>query len=212
MEHSDKMMTPEQSLEIIKKSIEQSRKDMVKLAGSPMLLWGGLVFIFSLLIYFLWNKSNNPSWNFLWFVMTAVGSIAGNYLPGNKSPKVESFVSVVLGKVWLSFGIFAISASTLCILCQKLILLCFPELASPETFNFPITLIITALLGMASTATGFILKNGWISAAGIICGIVGTAFAMVLRGPAESLLLTSISVIALIIPGFMVNAQTKRNG
>ena len=52
----EKQLTPEESLSIISASLEKSRRDMLENAGAPMLRWGILVLVFSLLVFFLWNK------------------------------------------------------------------------------------------------------------------------------------------------------------
>ncbi len=207
----EKNLTPEESLAIITKNIEQSRKDMVRNGGTPMLLWGGLVFVFSLAIYFLWVRTYNPNWNYLWFLMTAIGYTVFAFLPKRKGPKVEGIISTVLGKVWLAFGILAISTPSITLIIFRIVKDIIPASMYSGVVFFPITLITIALLGLATSITGFILKNGWIAAAGIISGTVGAAFAIALNGPEQTLLLTGISVIGLIIPGIILNIQSKRN-
>ncbi len=207
----EKNLTPEESLAIISRNLEQSRKDMVRKGGTPMLLWGGLVFVFSLAIYFLWTRTYNPAWNYLWFAMSAIGYTVFAFLPKKKAPKVESFISTVINKVWIAFGILALATPSVTLVIFRIIKDLIPSGIFSGIVFFPITLITTALLGLATAITGLILKNGWIAAAGIICGIVGTAFAIALNGPEQILLLTGVSVIALIIPGLMLNIQSKRD-
>ena len=66
-------LTAERSLEIIKKQIELSRMSTEKNAGLPMIMWGSLVCITALIVWYLWNTTGNAAWNFLWFIMAAVG-------------------------------------------------------------------------------------------------------------------------------------------
>ncbi len=207
----EKNLTPEESLAIISKNIEQSRKDMVRAGGTPMLIWGGLVFVFSILIWYLWDKSYNPAWNYLWFAMAAVGYTVCAFIPRKKAPKVESIISVMLSKVWLAFGILALATPSLTIILFRIIKDLIPSGIFSGVIFFPITLITIVLLGLATSITGFILKNGWIAAAGLICGTAGAAFAFALNGPEQHLILTGISVIGLIIPGIMINIQAKRD-
>ncbi len=207
----EKNLTPEESLAIISKNIEQSRKDMIRNGGTPMLIWGGLVLVFSLAIYVLWTRTYNPNWNYLWFAMTALGYLITSFLPNRKTPKVESVISVILGKVWIAFGILAVSTPSITLIIFRIIKDFIPSTMFSGVIFFPITLITIALLGLATSITGFILKNGWIAAAGIICGTVGVAFAISFNGPEQTLLLTGVSVIGLIIPGLMLNINAKRN-
>ncbi len=208
----EKNLTPEESLAIISKNIEQSRKDMVKAGGTPMFIWGCLVFAFSILIWYLWDKTYNPAWNYLWFAMAAVGYTLCTFIPRKRIPKVESIISVVLSKVWLAFGILALATPSLTIVIFRLIKDLIPSGIFSGVIFFPITLITIVLLGLATSITGFILKNGWIVAAGLISGTVGAAFSFALNGPEQHLILTGISVIGLIIPGIMINIRSRRNG
>ncbi len=207
----EKNLTPEESLAIITKNIEQSRKDMLRNGGTPMLVWGCLVFAFSLIIYYLWLKTYNPAWNYLWFAMAAIGYTICALLPKTKGPKVESIVSTMLSKVWLGFGILALATPSFTIIIFRLIKDLIPSGIFSGVIFFPITLITIVLLGLATSITGFILKNGWIAAAGIISGTVGAAFAFALNGPEQHLILTGIALIGLIIPGIIINIQAKRH-
>ncbi len=207
----EKNLTPEESLAIISRNIEQSRKDMIRNGGTPMLIWGGLVCVFSIIIWYLWDKTYNPAWNYLWFAMAAIGYTICALIPRKKAPKVESVISVMLSKVWLAFGILALATPSLTIIIFRIIKDLIPSGIFSGVIFFPITLITITLLGLATSITGFILKNGWIAAAGIICGTVGAAFAFALNGPEQHLILTGISVIGLIIPGIMINIQSKRD-
>ncbi len=207
----EKNLTPEESLAIITKNIEQSRKDMLKNGGTPMLVWGCLVFVFSILIYYLWARTYNPAWNYLWFAMAAIGYIICAFLPKEKGPKVESIVSSMLSKVWLGFGILALATPSITIIIFRIIKDLIPSGIFSGVIFFPITLITIVLLGLATSITGFILKNGWIAAAGIISGTVGAAFAFALNGPEQHLILTGIALIGLVIPGIIINIQSKRN-
>ncbi len=213
MENFEKNLTPEQSLTIITNAMEQSRKQLEKSAGTPMILWGVLVFVFSLAIAYLWQTTGKAQWNFLWFAMTVIGYFLAYQLNKKKSPRVKSFVSSTIEKVWLSFGILSIATPTLIMMCWYLIAKTFPAdfftPAYPVGFN--ITLIIISMLSMATTITGFILKNGWIVAAGLICGVLGIAYASILTGPWGVLILTGLSVIGLIIPGIIINVKSRKN-
>ncbi len=207
----EKNLTPEESLAIISKNIEQSRKDMIRNGGTPMLIWGMLVLVFSLAIYFLWVRTYNPAWNYLWFAMTALGYTLCAFLPRKKAAKVESVIYTIINKVWIGFGILAIATPSLTLIIFRIIKDLIPAGIYSGVVFFPITLITIVLLGLATSVTGFILKNGWIAAAGIICGTVGAAFAIAFNGPEQTLLLTGVSVVGLIIPGIMLNIESRRN-
>lgn len=58
-------MTPEKSLKIISEAIARSRRDFEKNAGTPMILWGAVVLIFSMAVWILLKQTDNQSWNYL---------------------------------------------------------------------------------------------------------------------------------------------------
>ena len=198
MENTNEM-TVERSLEIIKKYIDQSRKDTTKNAGLPMIIWGGLCLVTGLIVWYLWNTSGNAAWNNLWFAMALIGW--GITVWMSHREKVErqpqTFISMVMGHIWLSFGIFA---SVLPILMYVLM----PLVGIPY-FGVSYTPLIILLLGLCATATGFILHHGWIVAGGIIGGLLGAVLADWLHGPTESLVMAGVALVALIIPGILIN-------
>lgn len=201
----EKQLTPEESLSIISASLEKSRKDTLAHAGTPMIWWGSLVLVFSLVIFFLWDKTGSSVWNCLWFVMCAIGYGIGGLTYGKERKGIRSFIPVTLGKVWGTFGILAISVSALAVLFLPLILRILPADLHPNPVSVPLTTLIVILLGCATTITGLILKNGWITAAGLSSGIVGTVLAIALPGTHQLLVLTGVSVIGLILPGLVIN-------
>ena len=198
MENTNEM-TAERSLEIIKKYMEQSRKNTTKNAGLPMIIWGGLCLVTALIVWHLWNTSGNAAWNNLWLVMALIGWGITVWM-GHKE-KIErqpqTFISKVMGHIWLSFGIFA---SVLPILMYVLM----PLVGIPY-FGVSYTPLIILLLGLCATATGLILHHGWIVAGGIIGGLLGAIFADWLHGPTESLVMAGVAVVTLIIPGILIN-------
>ena len=60
-------MTPEKSLQIISEAIAKSRRDFEKNAGTPLVTWGVIVLLFSILVWFILQETGNMNWNLLWF-------------------------------------------------------------------------------------------------------------------------------------------------
>lgn len=72
MENNEKL-SAEQSIKIISEAIEQSRNEIMQNAGAPMVFWGALTCVTSIIIWLLWTATDNPSWNALWFLMAITG-------------------------------------------------------------------------------------------------------------------------------------------
>lgn len=195
-------LTAERSLEIIKKQIELSRMSTEKNAGIPMIMWGSLVCITALIVWYLWGTTGNAAWNCLWFIMAFIGWGCTIWMnkKEKKSGVPNTLISTMMNKIWLSFGIFA---SILPIFIYVLAPLFLGKLGIGCSY----TPLVILLLGIATTITGLILKNNWITTGGIIGGLAGFVLAIQYVGPNEMLVMAFVGIITLLIPGIMVNRR-----
>ena len=203
MENNNEL-TAERSLEIIKRQIEQSRKDTEKNSGTSLIVWGTMVFITALLVWYLWSTTGQGAWGFLWFAMAFIGWMLMIW-QGKKEKRThlpKTIITQMMSNVWLAFGIFASSFPILMFVVA-------PLLFGKFALGYGITSIIVLLLGMSTTITGLLLKNGWITAGGIVGGLAGAASAMLIQGPDEMLVMAGVSLVSLVIPGIMINWRTK---
>lgn len=204
----EKTMTAERSLEIIRARMEQSQRDIVRNAGKPMVVWGIAVVVFGLLIGWLWHHTGSPRWNLLWFVMVPIG-FGISHVAGKSDVKVRGYVGQVLGIVWLSFAFFATVFPFVGGLFAGICADVLPMGVQRGVFTVNVTATIIILLALCITITGGILKNGWITGSGILTGVVGTALALVITGPWQSVLMAAVGVVLLIVPGVLINLQTR---
>ena len=187
-------MTPEKSLQIISEAIAKSRRDFEKNAGTPLVTWGCIVLIFSILIWSILKHSNNAIWNLLWFGIPIVGWPLTLVLSKGKQRETNTtFISKTLGQIWVAYGIFATVLST--------------------TFTFIdpsfIGFMTAVLLGFAATMTGIILKNSYITAGGLVTGIGCTIALFFIKSVDATLLFGVAAILNLIIPGYMMNKKAK---
>ena len=203
MENNNEL-TAERSLEIIKRQIEQSRKDTEKNSGTALIVWGGMVFVTALIVWYMWSTTGSGVWGFLWFAMAFIGWMLMIWQDkkNKKRHTPKTIITQMMGNIWFAFGIFA-SAFPI------MMFLVAPLLFGHFAMGYGITSIITLLLGMSTTITGLLLKNGWITAGGIVGGLLGAASAMLIQGPDEMLVMAGVSLISLVIPGIMINWRTK---
>ncbi len=203
MENNNEL-TAERSLEIIKRQIEQSRKELEKNAGIPFITWGVLVFVTALIVWYLWKTTNNGNWGLLWFAMAIIGwgLMIWQDKKEKKSVVPRTIITQIMGHVWFSFGIFASGFPVLMFVVA-------PLLFSQYVLGYGITSIIVLLLGMGTTITGLVLKNGWITAGGILGGLLGASLALFLKGYDEMLVMAGVSMVSLVIPGIMIQWRTK---
>lgn len=189
-------MTPEKSLEVISEAIAKCRKDFEKNSGTPMIIWGIIVLIFSIAVWLTVKTTQNPLWNFLWFAVPVVGYPL-TYLATRKSDikGAKNFINETLGHIWIVFGIFATTIA---------LVLSF---IAPQYMGA----IIIALMGYATTVTGTTLKNGYIIAGGIITGIGGVIGLCALNTFDATLIFAVAAILSLIIPGIMMNRKACKN-
>lgn len=199
-------LNPEKSLQIISEAIRRSRREFEKNAGTPLIIWGVAILLISLIVWCAWKSTDNPAWNFLWF-STIIFWIVLSFIDKKKEKKVKvkNFLGEIIGYVWISYGIFAIGLNL--IFC-----LIFNNNSNFETYfsSVFLILIIGILLGFSALITGLLVKNKWIVIAGIINGL-GTPLAVnFFSGGADITLIVSIaSLITLLIPGIILNLQSK---
>lgn len=185
-------LTPEKSLQIINEAIEKSRKDFEKNSGSPMIIWGSVVLIFSIVILLLLKMTGNLSWNFLWFGIPLLGwPLSSLLLKGKCRNGGKSFISNTIGQVWITYGIFATVLSVV-----------FAFMA-PQFTGY----ITAVLLGFSAVMTGLILKNGYITAGGFITGLGCTVALFFANNEIIPLFFAIASILNLIVPGIMMNKR-----
>ena len=201
-------LTAERSLEIIRESIERSQHAIAKNSGLPLMWWGALVVVFSLLINYLWWHHGGPAWNGLWFVMWVIGYIGNRVIDKKKETVPTSFVGKTIGYVWGTFGIFCGGIGLLLGLIGCGVI---PATSIvPDTHVYMnITSIISLCFGIASTIMGLVLENRPIQICGLVAGFGG--FFAALHFPVQQMyVMAAVAVIGLIIPGLIVHFQNNK--
>lgn len=137
-------MTPQESLGIISDAIKNSRRRIEMNSALPLMLWGISVPLIALVVWYLWSHTGMPQWNYLWFVLTPLIALVQHFTIDRKLEKSKGFINDVLGYIWLTFGVFAVTIAVL------------------GLFRFvpDITLTILIMMGFAATVSGLVVKNG----------------------------------------------------
>lgn len=200
-------LSAENSLRIIAETIERSRRTITKNSGKPLILWGVLVALFSLIIWGLWTKTGSPAWNFLWFAMSAIGFVCMKTLFRNREKVPETEVSRMLGKIWMWFGIFATGFFALVWVAWGIRSLTGVE----GTLRVDLTLIILLMMGLGGTLSGAVLGNKVVTASSLIATTFAALFLMVMPtgSPLRILSFAILGVFALIVPGIILQKQGR---
>ncbi|MBR6931989.1 MAG: hypothetical protein IKH49_01665 [Bacteroidales bacterium] len=198
----------ENSLRLITETIERSRSTIVKNAGKPLIVWGFLVSLTSVIIYFLWKYAGGPVWNFLWFAMTAVGMLCMYYMERNREKAPQSEIGRILGKIWMWFGIFATGVFAL----VWVAFFIKTAITPGATVRLDLTLVISLMMGLCGAISGSVINRKVIS----ICSVVATACSTLWLlisaegSPERILCFALLGFLALVIPGIILQKEGGR--
>ena len=185
-------MTTEKSLQIIGDAIAKSRRDFERNAGKPMILWGTIVMLFSILTWGVFRLTGDPVWFCLWFGVPLVGyPLTVLIVKKDKNKTTKNFVNQTLGQVWGIYGIFATA------------------LAVAFSFIDPtyIAFAIALLMGFATAVSGLILKNAWFMVGGLVTGIGCPIILTLVHSADLNLMFAAIALVDLLIPGLFINRR-----
>ena len=195
-------LNADRSLQIIGEAMERSRKAMTVNAGNSYIAWGSVVAVTALVIGHLWMHNGEPIWNFLWATIFLTAPLIERLMQKGHTKETDSYLGKIIGKIYLAMGIFC------CVIGFGTGLFCGLLHIGMTT---DITATIILLYGIATTITGFILKNTLITATGLIGGLGGYFGAIAVAHSAYGMLvLAAVSIISGVIPGILIKFSHKR--
>ncbi len=194
MENEEKTLTPQESLRVIRETIDIA-KHSFRENGFHFLLWGWLVVFASIAHYYLWEIQPVERPDIAWIVMVVVGvPVALLYeWRRNKNERTQNVMHSWYGLIWLGFGIsMTISIPT-----------AIRGGLSPVPF-------ILILVGFATFMSGILLRfRPLIFGAAVIWA--GALWCLFLSPPQHLLLQAATAVLGYLIPGYLLNAQSRRH-
>lgn len=190
-------LSAEKSLQLITEMIEKSRRDFERNSGNPMIIWGSVVLVFAIAVWFMISRTSNPYWNYLWFGIPVAGYLIEFIVRRNRKneKKAVNFINSTIGKIWIFYGLISVLTALV--------------LVFSDRFAGLITPLVVLLLGFSTALTGAIIKNTAITAGGVITA-VGGSYLYLAGGLDASLVIGTAAVVALIIPGIMINIKTHK--
>ena len=202
----NKEMTAQESLKLITETMNNNRREIVRHSGRYFFMWGILLIVFSLLVFFVWKATGNAAWNNLWFAMPVIGFPISRLMKSkDRAVSAENFISRINGGIWRSFAVFACSVALFTVLFG---ILGDSPLAS-IVVGASLTAMIVLLFGMAETISGIALKNWAIKIAGFLTGIGGVAIYYITGANEEQMLIFTFAGLVLAATGLIVKYQYK---
>lgn len=112
----DKRLTEKESLEVITSMIARTKERYIG-DGNIMLMWGWLTMAVTGLVWVLITRTHNPVWNWLWFLIPAIGGTATPIM-ASKAQKVrgvKTYSDRISSQIWTAVSIIAIVTIIICL-------------------------------------------------------------------------------------------------
>ena len=195
-------MNEKESLELITRMIQNSKKNLEVGSGNIFLLWGYLSVVTAAVVMLLVWQTGIMKWNWLWFAIPLLGWPLQAYLQKKTERRVLTYTDKVISAVWSTLGMaMGVGAVFYCTDADRAMLI------------LPL-MVLCAGIGVA--ITGNIIRDRWMRFCGIFSFFIGL---FSIKGM-ESFILegwyydcaTFIVCIVLmfIIPGHRLNREARR--
>ena len=110
----EKKLTGAESLELISRMIETTKKRMEVGSGNKFLLYGYSAVALSVAVFLLVRFTGDPRWNFAWFLMFIPGMVDAA-ASRKRRPAVVTYMDGVLSGMWRIVGaLFFLTVIVLC--------------------------------------------------------------------------------------------------
>ena len=192
MENTEKVLNPQESLRVIRETIDIAKSKLSN-NGFHFLLWGWLVVLGSLADYYMTTREMPYPLHIAWIIMPVIGMpVALVYkLRQDKSNPTPNVVRDWHGYIWMAFGIS--------------MFLTFLLTSSAGITPIPFLLI---LAGFATFLSGILLRFKPLVVGGIIFW-VGALISVWLPGETPLLVNAAATVAGYLVPGYWLNRQFR---
>jgi len=209
IEMEDKMINEQESLELITRMINQTKKESALGSGNIFLVWGYLCTFMSLCVFGLSFIRQESGWGWLYLILPLLGFTIAGIVAGRTSKKYKNpatYQSKSISGVWASLsGVFAAYA-----------VFCLLSWNEPKGWA-GMFLLGLLLPGIGTFSTGIILKEWSLQLCGMIGAITGVEFLheLCVNGAVITIkwpLMMAVTLfITLAIPGHILNYKSKKD-
>ncbi len=197
----DKTLNEKESLELISRMIQNTKKHMELGEGNSLLLWGyTMVGVASLVYLLLLFTGNNPVCHWAWWLIPVIGGGTTFYWERKKTKYVKTYTDSVIASVWGGIGFAFFGTILMMIVWNGWVLM------------IPLSLLYVSI---GVYMMGNILRDKWISrlpTMGIVMGII--ILIQMYKGVYDwnfyFLVYIVCSILVLVIPGHIINRQAKK--
>lgn len=198
----ERALNEKESLELIARMIQNSKRNLEIGGRNIFLLWGWLGALVPLVVLGAVWKTGNPVWNWLWFLIPLVGWSVQYWLMKKEGKPVITYTDRVLNVVWRTVGIVGMLGITwLCLIVNNMSLM------------LPGVILVVAI---GSAITGHLIEDRFLAGAAYVSLAVAVAMWAVCLTAGLSwnlyyFVFSACFFIMLVVPGWVMNKKKKRN-
>ena len=204
--NTNKILTGQESLNIINEMIYQTREYFQKGAANTSIFWGYYIAAIALLNFILLQIQDVASYSyFVWF-LTIPGIFISIYITRNKNTLVKTHINAIINWIWIAFGI-----STVIFI--GVLYISFVAIPMPA-LPIVITPVILIMMGIAQYATAvackfrlYIYSAVIFWAGALICA--STYFTG--KSDYQFIVMAVCMVTGLVIPGHILNSKAEKD-
>lgn len=112
----EKKLTELESISIITEMISRTKERYIG-DGNIMIMWGWLTVAVTCLVWSLLAATLNPAWNWLWFLIPAIGGTLTPIMAKKSERKqgVKTYSDKISSQIWLAVGLIGMIATIVCL-------------------------------------------------------------------------------------------------
>ena len=197
----NKSLNEKESLELITRMIQNSKKNLELGSGNIFLLWGYLSLVTAVVVLLLVWQTGYMKWNWLWFAIPLVGYPLQVYLKKKAERPVRTYTDKVIESVW---GVLGGAMSAVAIV--------YCIYADTARLILPVMVLFS---GIGVSITGYVINDGWMRFCGMVSFFIALfSFKETGDAPAgwyyDCVIFILCIVLMFIIPGHRLNREACR--
>lgn len=195
----EKKLNEKESLELITRMIQNTRRNLDTGSGNLFLVWGYVGSLLTLVVLAGVYFTKNPGWMWGFWGIPVIGYLLTYLLMRKRQKAAKSYIDKVLMQVWMILGL----------VCMMIVLM------ATITERFEVILPLCAVvMSLGSIITGCIIRYTMFlvfPVLGLVWGIKSLFDALTQGTSYVSLLwFVAIVVFAMIIPGHILNYRARK--
>lgn len=195
----EKKLNEKESLELITRMIQNTRRNLDTGSGNIFLVWGYVGALLTLVVLAGVYFTKNPGWMWGFWGIPVIGYLLTYLLMRKRQKAAKSYIDKVLMQVWMILGL----------ICMMIVLM------ATDTERFEIILPLCAVvMSLGSIITGCIIRYTMFlvfPVLGLVWGMKSLFDALTQETSYVSLLwFVAIVVFAMIIPGHILNYRARK--